>query len=169
MTQLTLAAFRAMTKQERVTAWRRLTVAQRRNLWQQFAATTPDYALPYPDDYNDPADTPTVLRELALATEAAINTRAAATHTHLPNSVGLATRSVDFGTVQPGEVKTSIVFGKAAQTLIFVTVQHPSTYLFAVANTTDANGTQYQISVRNSAQSTAMSNVKVNVLHVAAG
>lgn len=36
-------------------------------------AFTPGYALPYPNDYNAPADSPSSLEDLAVATEAALN------------------------------------------------------------------------------------------------
>lgn len=73
-----------MTAPMTVEEWAPLTPAQKRQLWRlwtteqrlamygQLAATTPGFALPYPDDYNDPADSPTAFRELALATDTAL-------------------------------------------------------------------------------------------------
>lgn len=65
--------WRALTPSQRRTAWQRWSTAERSAMYEQFAATTPDFSLPYPNDYNDPADSPTAFRELAVATEAALN------------------------------------------------------------------------------------------------
>jgi hypothetical protein len=46
------------------------------------ADTGPPHFLPYPDDYDDPADSPAAYEDLASATHAALETRAIAGHSH---------------------------------------------------------------------------------------
>lgn len=43
--------------------------------------TSPD-GLPYPDDYNDPADVPAAVQSLAGAVQAALDSKSLSTHTH---------------------------------------------------------------------------------------
>lgn len=71
---MTVEEFRSLSGPQRRDYWGRLTVDERRELWGQLAAQTPRWGLDYPEDYNDPADTPTVMRALALDTDAALST-----------------------------------------------------------------------------------------------
>jgi hypothetical protein len=43
--------------------------------------TTPDN-LPYPNDYDDPADSPSVIEDLATASQTALSGRSLTTHRH---------------------------------------------------------------------------------------
>lgn len=95
-----------------------------------------------------------------------VATKAALSHTHDPYECGFRTWTWGPFSLAAGQTVDSPLWSKYAGELIFVTVQHPSTYLFAVANTTNAQGTQFQVSVRNSAVSTTMNNITINVLYV---
>lgn len=72
------------------------------------------------------------------------------------------------GTLAPGEEKTLTGLSKSSGSAVIVSVQHSSTYIFAVANTTNPEGTYYDLKVRNSTTATTHTNVKVNVLVVKA-
>lgn len=81
-----------------------------------------------------------------------------------PASPGTNAAAVwDVGDMAPGEVKT---FNAPVQpgTFVFISVQHPSTYLFAVANLT--SDTNCQFVIRNGTVSTPLTNVKCHVLFV---
>jgi hypothetical protein len=53
----------------------RLTPAQRLTRFLGRAATTPGDGLPYPNNYQEPADSPAALQALALSTQSALNAR----------------------------------------------------------------------------------------------
>lgn len=66
----------ALTKPEKRAYIRGLTPSQRLNLYVDLlASTTPGDNLPYPSDYNDPADSPSAFRALAEATQTALDVR----------------------------------------------------------------------------------------------
>ena len=68
---ITVDQWRALPPERRRAVWDGLDQVQRYDLYGLLAATTPGWGLPYPDDYQDPADSPTALHALAVATEAA--------------------------------------------------------------------------------------------------
>ena len=70
---MNLSDWWALTPPERARAWQNMSPEQRQELWISLAAFTPAYDLPYPDNYAAPADSPLAFRELALATDAALN------------------------------------------------------------------------------------------------
>ena len=134
--------------------------------------TTPDN-LPYPDDYQQPADSPSSLQALAAATQTGLTARA---YAHLLTymaellpagihwSIGdrqMTTHSWDVGTLAPGEEK-QVAIAFTPGTFFFLTVQHSSTYIYAVVQDL-GNGNGY-IKVRNGTAATPHSNVKVHVL-----
>ena len=149
------------------------------------AQTTPD-GLRYPDDYQQPADTPAVMKELADSTQAALVARAAAAAAAdasiradmtaaLGNTVGWHTAGnlltpeatigvtlYEFGALAAGQIKDTYITIQSG-TYVLVSVQHPSTYVIAVANLTEA--TTVQVRVRNSGPAD-LSGVKVHLLFV---
>ncbi len=139
---MTLSEWLQLAKPERIMAWKNMTPEQRQDFYvEALAAFTPVYKLPYPVDYNDPADSPLVLRELALATEAALdlmieesvaNARfldtaegdalyspkshthnyAAASHTHSPTQVGFRMGRFGAGSIGGGgTVRKTVAHG----------------------------------------------------------
>jgi len=168
----TRSEWSALPKRDRLRLWQHLTPDQRDALFRQIRDNTPIHSLPYPSDYQDPADSPTALRQLAQATEAAIETRAPA-HSHPyaevipPNTwVGdyqLSAASFLLGTIGPGQ-EAEIVFGINPGTFCVCTVQHPSTWLITTYN--DRGDGTAAISVRNSTESTTHDNIKVHAFFI---
>jgi len=62
----------------RRSAWQRWSAEQRERVYIELAASTPIFGIDYPSNYQDPADSPTAMRVMALDVEAALSTRAAA-------------------------------------------------------------------------------------------
>ncbi len=195
-TPMTLEEWSALAREARRQQWTRWTTEERQQMYVELlAAYTPEFDLPYPSDYNDPSDSPLVLRELAVATDLALGTMitesvanarfldtaegnalyspkshthayAPTSHTHTPSKVGLQMGTWTIGNLNAG-VEVAVTLTKPANSAVFVTVQHHSTYIFAVANT--LNATQVSLKCRNSTSSTNHTNVKVYYLFVASG
>lgn len=71
---IAIDVWRLMTRAQRASAWQHWSDAERALMYEQFAATTPGWGLPYPSDYNDPADSPNTFRALAEAVDADLTT-----------------------------------------------------------------------------------------------
>lgn len=150
-------------------------------------ANTPNYGLPYPTDYQEPADSPNALGGLATTTDTqmrALEDRVVGWvaanyspngHTH-PNAAQLlpstgwaladgqmAVHSWDVGSLAAGEEK-QVPIAFTPGTYFVCSVQHSSTYIHAVVQDL-GNGTGY-IKARNSTTATPHTNVKVHVLTV---
>lgn len=187
MAEMTTTEWLQLSKAERRSLWGRWTPEQRLSMFTQLAAITPGFSLPYPEDYNDPADSPLAFRELALAVDAALtNVRAGAApaahshpeyaaaghnhngvyapaaHSHGANEI----RTVNLGTIGPGDEKISGPQSKAGdQNIGAVHVIAPSsTWLFPVCYLDSAS--QWRVKVRNATGGTTHSNVTVYVLLV---
>jgi len=74
---VTVEQWQAMPAPARRQAWQRWTAEQRERMHIELAASTPVFGIDYPSNYNDPADSPTAMRVMALDVEAALATRAA--------------------------------------------------------------------------------------------
>lgn len=184
---MTLSEWRDLTAQQRRDAWGRMSVEERLDLYGQLAANSPVWALPYPVDYNDPADTPLVMRELALATDTALSAVAVGSanidHTHIefagfapknhnhdgryaPAQHGhgyLDVRTINLGTIGPGDEVTSGYQSKASNQIpaAVVVIAPSSTYLLPVLFADSS--TQWRVKVRNTTQQTTHTNVTVYV------
>ena len=134
--------------------------------------TTPIFGLPYPDDVNQPADSPSAFRDLANATDTALNGRSAA-HDHpyawvIPTTtwVGqyqLTAATFNLGTLAPGQ-EAEVLFGINPGTYCVCSPQHSSTWILAVYN--DKGDGTAVIKARNSTTSTTHTNVKVHALFI---
>lgn len=136
-------------------------------------AHTPTWQLPYPDDYDQPADSPNALEDLAVATDAAITqygVNAGGTFAQLTgagNWVGdMQISAAVYGpyTINAGQEITIGPIGINPGTLCVCGTQHPSTYLLAVYN--DLGDGTAQIKVRNATTATNHSNVKVHAIFI---
>jgi hypothetical protein len=72
---VTVEQWQAMPAPARKHAWRRWSAEQRERMYIELAASTPVFGIDYPTNYQDPADSPTALRVMALDVEAALGTR----------------------------------------------------------------------------------------------
>lgn len=137
-------------------------------------ASTPVFGLPYPDDYQQPADSPNALHALALAVESALsyvqswvgNGFAYKDHTQLPNSAGIGFDVWAVGTLGPGQ-EAEVTIEKPEQSAVFVTVEFQSTWIVAVADVLDP--THVRLRCRNTTQATTHNNINVAYLIVQAG
>ena len=140
-------------------------------------AQTPAWGLPYPNDYQQPADSPNALEDLAVAVDTSLtvglnsvaNNAAAKYAQIVPATTWVGDMMVSaymFGpvTIQPGQEFTIGPFGINPGTFCVCGTQHPSTYLIAVYNDL-GNGTA-EIRVRNTTAGTVHSNVKVHAFFI---
>lgn len=136
-------------------------------------ANTPNFGLPYPDDYQQPADSPNALEDLATAVDSALHTYradAAATFaaitpaTTFVGDMQLSAYRFTIPSIGPGVEHTLGPFGINAGTYAVVGTQHPSTYLYAVYNDL-GNGTAV-IKVRNATTATTHTDVKIHAIFV---
>lgn len=137
-------------------------------------ANTPAWGLPYPTDYQQPADSPAALQQLATATDTAIT--AAQTHNHaqyaqaIPSGTYVADGQVTAvvfvvpGSLAAGQEIELGPFGITPGTYCVCTVQHPSTFVYAVYN--DRGDGTAVVKVRNGTTSTTHSNVKVHAIFI---
>jgi hypothetical protein len=88
--------------------------------------------------------------------------RLGGTHSHNPSQSGITVLHHGFGSLAAGQTKSQ-VFGRANDQYPTVSVQHPSTYIYAVISSLD-NGT-YTVEVRNGTSSTNHANVSV-IIHL---
>lgn len=184
-----LADWQRLNKQQRAEAWQHMSGEERQDLWISLAAFTPGYNLPYPDNYQDPADSPLALRNLATATDTALglmieetvaNSRFLDTaegdgryspksHNHSGSYAPVSHThkpsqiGIVHGTWTIGNLNAGVEviknLSKPSNSTVLVTVQHHSTYIFATANTLDP--VTVSLKCRNSTNSTNHTNVKV--------
>lgn len=71
---MTLDQWMTLSKASRLAVWSGWTIEQRREMADLFIAQTPKWHLRYPDDYNQPADSPVAIGMLATDVDNALTT-----------------------------------------------------------------------------------------------
>ena len=129
--------------------------------------TQPD-GLPYPSDYSTPADAPAAYQALAEATQVALTNRdtahAPTGHGHNPSGVGIRSDQIIFGSIGAGEEQLSGPLGRNVDERIFLTVNHPSTYIMCTV--TNITVSTFEIKVRNTTTGKTHTNIAIPYLLV---
>lgn len=84
--------------------------------------------------------------------------RLGGTHGHSPSQLGIVVGTWVVGTLGPGQ-EAQVDVGKPAGSMVMVTVQHNSTWIYAVANA--LSETVVRLRCRNGTQSTTHTNIKI--------
>ena len=155
--------------------------------------TVPD-GLPFPDDYEDAADSPTVIEALAQATQTALSARSdtghghasvpfatsagdsgalggvvpsgysLASHGHNPSGIGIRTGQYSFTAVGAQQEQSSGAIAKAANEQVYCQLHHSSNYI--TWTVTNLQAGSFEIKVRNNTTGTTHTNIIVQYMLV---
>lgn len=112
--------------------------------------TNPDL-LPYPNDYNQPADVPTAVRDLANATQLGLDSKPDLDHVHPMGDLPVVFGSITLATLAPGAVGTSAPRTVPAGSVVFTSVAASKA---GVAVTVTVTGTTATLRYNNLSGST---------------